>query len=97
MGYAVLTLVAVLLPGYNRIIIICYVTVPVTTVTITPADDNNVVDIIEGQIHTFSCTTNYKTAGRIESVVHVHVNVCLSSSIISTTLLSPAGVIFIVV
>ena len=29
-----------------------------TTVTITPAGDNNVVDIIEGETQTFSCTTN---------------------------------------
>jgi hypothetical protein len=30
----------------------------VTTVTITPAGDNNVVDIIEGETHTFTCTTD---------------------------------------
>jgi hypothetical protein len=29
----------------------------VTTVTITPASDNNVVDIIEGETQTFTCTT----------------------------------------
>ena len=29
-----------------------------TTVTITPAGDNNVVDIIEEETHTFTCTTN---------------------------------------
>jgi hypothetical protein len=33
----------------------------VTTVTITPAGDNNVVDIIEGETQTFSCT---KDSGR---------------------------------
>jgi hypothetical protein len=42
---------------YNGIIII-YITVPVTTVTITPAGDNNVVDIIEGETQTFNCTTD---------------------------------------
>ena len=35
-----------------------YITVPVTTVTFTPSGDNNVVDIIEGQTQTFTCTTN---------------------------------------
>jgi hypothetical protein len=30
----------------------------VTTVTITPAGDNNVVYIIEGQTQTFTCTTD---------------------------------------
>ena len=29
-----------------------------TTVTITPAGDNNVVDIIEGETQTFTCTTD---------------------------------------
>ena len=29
-----------------------------TTVTITPAGDNNVVDIIEGETLTFTCTTD---------------------------------------
>ena len=33
-----------------------YITVPVTTVTITPAGDNNVIDIIEGETQTFTCT-----------------------------------------
>jgi hypothetical protein len=46
-----------ILPGYNGIIII-YITVPVTTVTSTPAGDNNVVDIIEGETQTFTCTVN---------------------------------------
>jgi hypothetical protein len=40
------------------IIIIIYITVPVTTVTITPAGDNNVVYIIEGETQTFTCTTD---------------------------------------
>ena len=35
-----------------------YITVPVTTVTITPAGDNNVVDIIEGETQSFICTTD---------------------------------------
>ena len=34
-----------------------YITVPVTKVTIRPAGDNNVVDIIEGDTHAFTCTT----------------------------------------
>ena len=29
-----------------------------TTVTITPAGDNNVVDIVEGETQTFTCTTD---------------------------------------
>ena len=40
------------------IIIIIYITVPVTTVTISPVGDNNVVDIIEGETQTFTCTTD---------------------------------------
>ena len=39
-------------------IIIIYFTVSVTTVTTTPAGDNNVVDIIEGETQTFTCTTD---------------------------------------
>jgi hypothetical protein len=39
-------------------LIIIYITVPVTTVTITPAGDNNVVYIIEGETQTFTCTTD---------------------------------------
>jgi hypothetical protein len=39
-------------------IIIIYIIVPVTTVTITPAGDNNVVDIIEGETQTFTCTVD---------------------------------------
>jgi uncharacterized protein YpmS len=38
--------------------LVIYITVSVTTVTITPADDNNVVDIIEGEAQTFTCTTD---------------------------------------
>ena len=37
---------------------IIYITVPVTTVTIIPAGDNNVVDIVEGETQTFTCATN---------------------------------------
>ena len=48
----------VLLPGYSGIIIIIYITVPVTTATITPSGDNNVVDITEGETQTFTCTTD---------------------------------------
>ena len=29
-----------------------------SNVTLTPAGDNNVVDIIEGETHTFTCTTD---------------------------------------
>jgi hypothetical protein len=46
------------LPGYSGIIIIIYITVPVTTVTITSAGDNNVVDIIDGETHIFTCATD---------------------------------------
>ena len=49
----------VLLPGFSGIFIkIIYISVPVTTVRITPGGDNNVVDIVEGQTHTFTCTTD---------------------------------------
>ena len=48
----------VLLPVYSCIIIIIYITVPVTTVRITPASDNNVVDIIEGETQSITCTTD---------------------------------------
>ena len=47
----------VLLPVYSCIIIIIYITVPVTTVRITPTGDNNVLDIIEGETQTFTCIT----------------------------------------
>jgi hypothetical protein len=40
------------------LIIIIYITVPVTTVTFTPSGDNNVVDVIERQTQTFTCTTD---------------------------------------
>ena len=43
---------------YSGIIIIIYITVPVTTVTITPAGENNVEDIIKGQTQIFTCTTD---------------------------------------
>ena len=43
---------------YSGIIIIIYVTVPVTTVTFTPAGDKNVKYIIEGETQTFTCTTD---------------------------------------
>ena len=46
------------MPGNNDIIIIIYITVPVSDVTITPAGDNNVVDIVEGETQIFSCTTD---------------------------------------
>jgi hypothetical protein len=48
----------VLLPGYSGIINIIYITVPVTTLIITPAGDSNVVDIVEGETQTFICTTD---------------------------------------
>ena len=37
--------------------IIIYITVPVTTVTIIPAGNYSVVNIIEGKTQTFNCTT----------------------------------------
>ena len=39
-------------------IIIIYITVPVTTVRITPAGDNNVIYIVEGESQTLTCTTD---------------------------------------
>ena len=39
-------------------IIIIYITVPVTPVRITPAGDNNVIYIVEGESQTFTCTTD---------------------------------------
>jgi hypothetical protein len=45
------------MPCYIFIFINIYITVPVTTVTITPTGDSNVVDIIEGETQTFTCTT----------------------------------------
>jgi hypothetical protein len=44
-----------------------YATVSVTTVTITPAGDSNVVDLTEGETQTFTCTTDSsRPAGWIE-------------------------------
>ena len=40
------------------IVSITYITVPVTTVIITPAGDTNIVDIIEGNTQTCTCTTD---------------------------------------
>ena len=45
------------MPEHSAIIINIYITVPVTTVTITPAGDNNVVDITEGETQSFTCST----------------------------------------
>jgi hypothetical protein len=39
-------------------IMIIFITVPVITVKIIPAGDKNVVDIIEGETKTFTCTTD---------------------------------------
>ena len=39
------------------LIIIIYITVPVTTVTFTQSGDNNLADIIERQRQAFTCTT----------------------------------------
>ena len=47
----------VLLPGYGGIIII-YISVPVISVAIIPAGDNNVVYIVEGEIWTVTCITD---------------------------------------
>jgi hypothetical protein len=43
---------------FTIIIIIIYITVPVITVTLTPAGDNNVVDIIQEETQTLTCTTD---------------------------------------
>ena len=48
----------VLLPGYSGIIIIFYISVPVKTVTIIPAGDNNVVYIVEGEIWAVACAAD---------------------------------------
>jgi hypothetical protein len=54
-------------------IIIIYITVPVTTVTITPAGDNNVVGIAEGETQTFTCTTDSsRTAAWIQLYNYYH-------------------------
>ena len=42
---------------YSGIILIIYITVPVTTVTITPVGDNNVKYIIGGDTRIYTCTT----------------------------------------
>ena len=48
-------------------IIIIYITVPVTAVTITPAGDINVVYIIEGEKQTCTCNTDsHRTAAYIQ-------------------------------
>ena len=52
----------VLLPGYSGINIIIYISVPVTTVTMTPGGDNNIVDIIEGEIWTVICAADSSRA-----------------------------------
>ena len=38
-------------------LILLYITVSLTTVTITPVGDKNVVDIVEGETQTSTCTT----------------------------------------
>jgi hypothetical protein len=43
---------------YSGIILIIYITVPVTTVTITPVGNNNVRYIIEGETRIYTCTTD---------------------------------------
>jgi hypothetical protein len=53
----VLQTLVVLLPGYSGIIII-YISVPVTSVTIIPAGDNNAVYIVEGAIWTVTCVAD---------------------------------------
>ena len=52
----------VLLPGYSGIHIIIYISVPLTTVTITPGGDNNVVYILEGEIWTVTCVADSSRA-----------------------------------
>jgi hypothetical protein len=54
----VLQTIVVLLPRHSGIIIIIYISVPVTTVIITPAGDNNVVYIVEGEIWTVACAAD---------------------------------------
>ena len=48
----------VLLPGCSGIHIIIYISVPLTTVTITPGSDNNVVDIVEEKLWTVICAAD---------------------------------------
>ena len=52
----------ILMAGYSGIIIIIYITVPVTTVIITPGGDNNVVYILEGQIWIVTCVADSSRA-----------------------------------
>ena len=47
-----------MLTGCRGTIIIIYITVPMTTVTISPAGDNNEVDIVKGKTQTYTCTTD---------------------------------------
>jgi hypothetical protein len=51
-------MVCCLLSEWSGMIIIINIKVPVLTVTLIPAGDNNEVDIIEGETHTFKCTTD---------------------------------------
>jgi hypothetical protein len=47
-----------MLTGCRGINIIIIITVPMTTVTITPTGGNNVLDIVKGKKQTFTCTTD---------------------------------------
>ena len=49
----------VLLPGYSGIIIIIDISVAVTSVTIIPAGDNNVVYCAEGEIWTVTFAADF--------------------------------------
>ena len=49
-----------LLPGCSGII--SYISVPVSTVTITPGGDNNVIYILEGEIWTVTCAADSSRA-----------------------------------
>ena len=49
---------AVWIQWYNYHYMCIYITVPVTTVTITTSGDNNVEYIVEGEARTFTCTTD---------------------------------------
>jgi hypothetical protein len=61
-----------LLSELTIIISIMYITVPVPTVTITPAGDNNVVDIIEGKTQTFTCTTDSSSSTWIHWYIYYY-------------------------
>ena len=52
----------VLLPVYSGINAIIYISIPVITVTITAGGDNNVVDIVEGEIWTVTCAVDSNRA-----------------------------------